>query len=179
MNMDINKFKLFQRNKFEDERGLISEVFKISEFGEFNEKNLTFVQENLVISKQNSLRGLHYQSSPKMQGKFISVIMGEIFDVIVDIRSNSRNFSRSYCFTLSSDNQKSLWVPPGFAHGFLTISEKSIVSYKLTEYYSLEHSRSIKWNSPKLDIPWPNKINIILSDKDKNAKEFDETEIYA
>ena len=177
--MNNDSYKVFRRIGFSDERGELSEIYKDSEFKNVVGSNFSFVQENLVISRQNSLRGLHYQSSPKMQGKFVSVIMGEIFDVIVDIRSNSRSFSSSYCFTLSSDNQKSLWIPPGFAHGFLTISEKSIVSYKLTEYYSLEHSRSIKWNSPKLDIPWPNKINIILSDKDKNAKEFDETEIYA
>ena len=176
--MDINKFKLFQRKKFEDERGLLSEGFKISEFGEFNEKKVTFVQDNFVVSKKNVIRGLHYQAKPRSQAKYISVLLGEIFDVIVDVRMNSETFGKCFVFNLSSDNCKSLWVPKGFAHGFLTLSEKSIVSYKLTDYYSPEHDKSINWNSRKLDIPWPNKFNIILSEKDKYAEEFDEKEIY-
>ena len=174
-----DSYKVFKRISFSDKRGNLSEIYKDSEFQNEVGSNHSFVQENLVVSKQNTLRGLHYQIAPKMQGKYISVIIGEIFDVIVDIRPNSKSFAKIYCFNLSYDNLSSLWVPPGFAHGFLTLSEKSIVSYKLTEYYSGEHDRSILWNSKKLDIPWPNKTNIVLSDKDKYAKEFDYKESYA
>ena len=95
--MDINKFKLFQRKKFEDERGLLSEGFKISEFGEFNENKVTFVQDNFVVSNKNVIRGLHYQAKPRSQAKYISVLLGEIFDVIVDIRMNSETFGKCFC----------------------------------------------------------------------------------
>ena len=98
--MDINKFKLFQRKKFEDERGLLSEGFKISEFGEFNEKKVTFVQDNFVVSKKNVIRGLHYQAKPRSQAKYISVLLGEIFDVIVDVRMNSETFGKCFATNL-------------------------------------------------------------------------------
>lgn len=171
--MQEDSFKLFKRNKFEDNRGNLSEIFKSSHFQNELGKDIKFVQDNLVESFQNSFRGLHYQVSPRSQGKYISIISGEIFDVIVDIRKNSRSFGYCYSFTLSSDNLNSLWVPPGFAHGFLTLSKKSIVLYKLTDFYSKEHERSIKWNSKRLLIKWPKFSNILISEKDKNAKDFD------
>ena len=169
----IDSFKIFDKSKFEDSRGNLTEIFKASYFQKHLGKNINFVQDNLVESYQNSFRGLHYQIKPRSQGKYISVISGEVFDVIVDIRKDSTNFGSCYSFTLSSDNMKSLWVPPGFAHGFLTLSKKSIVLYKLTDFYCKESQRSIKWNSKRLSINWPNIKNFVLSEKDRNAKDFD------
>ena len=174
--MEKNSFEIFERRKYEDNRGNLSETFVLQDFQNKIGHKIKFVQDNLVQSFKNSVRGLHYQVSPKSQGKYVSVIEGEIFDVIVDIRKNSKNFGCSYTFNLSSDNRKSLWVPSGFAHGFLTISRKSTVIYKLTDFYSKNHERSIKWNSKQLLIEWPIKKNILISEKDENAKEFDEIE---
>ena len=174
--MNIETFKIFKRNKFKDDRGTLSEIFKGSEFDERIGYKVSFVQDNLVESIQNSFRGLHYQIQPNSQGKYISVVQGEIFDVIVDIRKKSANFGKSYSFNLSSDNRQSLWVPSGFAHGFLTLSKKSIVLYKLTDFYSKENERSINWKSKILSIEWPQVNNILLSDKDNNAKDFDSIE---
>ena len=168
----IETFKVFNRNKFYDKRGSLSETFKQSEFEKLLKIKVNFVQDNFVESHKNVLRGLHYQAEPKTQGKYISVLKGEIFDVIVDIRKNSNYYGKWYGFNLSSLNGKSLWVPSGFAHGFLTLSEKSIVLYKLTNFYSKMHDRSIRWDSKDLNIIWPISSGMILSDKDKEAKEF-------
>ena len=176
--MEINNYKLFKRTKFKDERGFLSEIYKKREFDDLIKEKITFVQDNFVLSKKNVIRGLHYQVKPRSQGKYISVLEGEIFDVIVDLRMKSENFGKWYGFNLSSLNCNSLWVPKGFAHGFLTLSERSLVSYKLTDFYNSNADRSIKWDSRKLDIKWPNKSNIILSDKDRSAQEFDERKSY-
>ena len=168
----IETYKVFTRNIFNDNRGSLSETFKQSEFEKQLKIKVNFVQDNFVESHKNVLRGLHYQTAPKTQGKYISVLQGEIFDVIVDIRKYSKNYGKWYGFILSSSNANSLWVPNGFAHGFLTLSEKSIVLYKLTDFYSKTHDRSIRWDSKTLAINWPNSKKILLSEKDKLAKEF-------
>ena len=168
----IETYKVFNRNIFNDNRGSLSETFKQSEFEKQLKIKVNFVQDNFVESHKNVLRGLHYQSAPRTQGKYISVLQGDIFDVIVDIRKYSNNYGKWYGFNLSSLNANSLWVPNGFAHGFLTLSEKSIVLYKLTDFYSKTHDRSIRWDSKTLAINWPNSKKILLSEKDKLAKEF-------
>ena len=170
----LETYKLFNRNIFTDDRGSLSETFKKSEFEKNLKIKINFVQDNFVESKKNVLRGLHYQVAPKTQGKYISVLEGEIFDVIIDIRKDSNFFGKWYGFNLSSSNGNSLWVPRGFAHGFLTLSEKSLVLYKLTDSYSKINDRSIRWDSKKLAINWPTSSEIFLSEKDKLAKEFDE-----
>ena len=171
--MEKDSFKILERNKFNDKRGYLSEIFKESYFEDKIGKKIKFVQDNLVESYQNSFRGFHYQINPRSQGKYISVISGEVFDVIVDIRKDSKSFGLCYSFKLSSNNVRSLWVPSGYAHGFLTLSEKSIVLYKMTDFYSKENERSIKWDSKRFSINWPIIKNFILSEKDENAKDFD------
>ena len=126
-----------------------------------------FVQDNHSFSKKGVLRGLHYQISPFSQGKLIRVISGEIFDVAVDLRENSKTYGMSVSVNLSAKNKKQLWIPEGFAHGFLTLSKNAEVIYKTTNYFSRDHERSIPYNSSKFQINWPDiGIKYILSDKD-------------
>ena len=154
---------------FEDTRGYFCETFNLKNFRECVNVEPTFVQDNHSSSSKNVLRGLHYQKPPKAQGKLVRVTSGEIFDVIVDIRRSSPNFGKWISVKISSSNKKVLWIPPGFAHGFLTITENAEVTYKTTEYYSKENERGIVWNDQSIGIKWPSGSNFILSSKDKGA----------
>jgi dTDP-4-dehydrorhamnose 3,5-epimerase len=129
------------------------------------------VQDNHSKSFRGVLRGLHYQLNPKAQGKLVRVLKGEVFDVAVDIRRSSLTFGKWVGAVLSCDNQKQIWIPEGFAHGFLTLSETSELLYKTTEFYDVKLERSILWNDTFLNITWPNK-DPILSLKDLNGREF-------
>ncbi|MDD3012229.1 MAG: dTDP-4-dehydrorhamnose 3,5-epimerase [Candidatus Gastranaerophilales bacterium] len=151
---------------FDDERGFFLESYKLSEFinNGINEK---FVQDNHSKSTIGVLRGLHYQKDPKAQGKLIRCINGKIFDVAVDIRKNSPTFGKWVGEILSSENKKMLYIPAGFAHGFLVLSEVAELFYKSTEEYSPENDRGIKWNDPEINIDWGTK-NPVISEKDKN-----------
>jgi len=149
---------------YTDNRGSFFESWNKKTFSELLNVNYEFVQDNHSISAEGTLRGLHYQF-PNPQGKLVRVINGEIFDVIVDIRKSSSTFGQWRGVNLSSDNMKQIWIPPGFAHGFLTLSNTAIVSYKTTNYYSKDHEINIRFDS--FNIDWP-KLNIkyILSTKD-------------
>ncbi|MCL2927478.1 MAG: dTDP-4-dehydrorhamnose 3,5-epimerase [Trichodesmium sp. St16_bin4-tuft] len=166
---EIPEVLLIEPKIFGDERGFFMESFNQRNFSEKTGVNLEFVQDNHSRSSQGVLRGLHYQIQ-QAQGKLLRVVLGEIFDVAVDIRKNSPNFGKWVGYLLSAENKRQLWVPPGFAHGFLVVSETADVLYKTTDYYAPEYERSILWNDPEIGISWPrNGIEIKLSQKDKDG----------
>jgi dTDP-4-dehydrorhamnose 3,5-epimerase len=150
---------------FADDRGFFMETFKRSEF-ERAGLDLPFVQENHSRSSAGTLRGLHYQREPKAQGKLVRVVLGEIFDVAVDIRQGSPTFGRWVGVRLSAENRLSIYVPPGFAHGFCVTTAEAEVIYKTTEEYAPEHEEGIRWDDPSLGIAWP-VANPTLSPRDQ------------
>lgn len=160
-----------------DERGFFMETFRQSDFDAFNAH---FVQDNHSASSQGVLRGLHYQIN-QPQGKLVRVILGEVFDVAVDLRQSSDTFGQWVGITLSGENKQSMWVPPGFAHGFYVLSKQAEFVYKCTDYYAPEFERTICWNDPNLDIHWPllNGSTPILSNKDLTAPTFTEAEYFS
>ena len=170
MNKDlIEKWQLIKPDVFRDERGYFLETYKKSNYIKFFKDQNNFTQDNLSYSKKGVLRGLHLQKKFP-QGKLVSVISGIIFDVIVDLREDSPNFCKWESFYLNSDHHEQLWVPPGFAHGFLTLSDEAFVQYKCTEEYKKNDELCIFWNDSDLKIQWPlNKKYIKVSDKDANG----------
>ena len=154
---------------FGDDRGFFFESFNRRNFKASTGVDAEFVQDNHSRSVQGVLRGLHYQVR-QPQGKLVRVIHGAIFDVAVDIRRSSPNFKRWVGLELSAQNRRHLWVPPGFAHGFVVLSETAEVLYKATDYYAPEHERGIRWDDPELAIEWPAVASsITLSKKDQDA----------
>ena len=153
-----------------DSRGYFYESFRQDIFEELG-LNFNFVQDNQSMSKKGILRGLHFQSPPHEQGKLIRVINGAIIDVVVDIRKDSSSYGEHVKIELNEENKLLFWVPPGFAHGFITLEDDTVVSYKCTSYYNRESEGSIRWDSPSLAIDWGN-ANPQLSDKDKTATLF-------
>ncbi len=154
---------------FGDERGFFMESFKAAQFAELTGCSDPMVQDNHSRSVRGVLRGLHYQLAPQAQGKLVRAVVGEIFDVAVDIRRDSPRFGQWVGVSLSAANRRQLWVPPGFAHGFCVTSETADVVYKVTAYYSPEHDRGIRWNDPAIGIDWPLDDAPQLSTKDQNA----------
>jgi len=161
---------------FGDERGFFFESYNAKAFEQATGLKGEFVQDNHSKSAKNVLRGLHYQVAPKAQGKLVRVVQGEVFDVAVDLRKGSKSFGQWVGQILSAQNRQQLWIPPGFAHGFLTLSESAEFLYKTTDYYSPEHERSLLWNDPALGIDWPLDGSPILAAKDAAAKLLSETE---
>ena len=151
---------------FHDNRGSFYESFNQKNFENTVGLSPKFVQDNHSKSNKNVLRGLHYQLPPKAQGKLVRAIRGEIFDVVVDIREESPTFGQWHGEILSAVNKKQLWIPPGFAHGFLTLSETAEVHYKATEFYDPDCEKCIVWNDPTINIDWPLINPPILSKKD-------------
>ncbi len=170
---------LLEPKVFGDERGFFFESFNQRDFDQATGLSVQFVQDNHSKSSHGVLRGLHYQIQHP-QGKLVRVTAGEVFDVVVDLRSSSATFGRSYCITLSADNQKQLWIPPGFAHGFLVTSESAEFLYKTTDYYAPASERCIAWDDPEIRIDWP-EINIqpSLSIKDQQGKLLRQAEVFA
>ena len=168
---------LIKPNVFKDERGFFMESWNkriwTNLLEEYQQKITPFVQDNHSRSTLGVLRGLHYQKNPKGQGKLVRCISGEIYDVAVDIRKNSQTFGNYVGVYLSSTNFNQLWIPIGFAHGFLTISEIAEVAYKSTDFWDKESERSILWNDPNIKIEWPRNIidsnEIKVSEKDSKA----------
>ncbi len=158
-----------------DNRGFFYESWNDNIFNKLlkdnNQEPVTFIQDNHSQSTQGVLRGLHYQLEPNPQGKLVRCISGKIFDVAVDIRRRSKTFMQSIGIILSSENHCQLWIPKGFAHGFLTLSRNAEVIYKVTDYWNKEAERSIKWNDPNLKIKWPiiENNSEVVSEKDSNA----------
>lgn len=156
---------------FGDERGFFYESFHQANFTEAVGREVTFVQDNHSKSSHNVLRGLHYQIR-QPQGKLVRVIAGSVFDVAVDLRRSSPTFGQWVGEVLSADNKKQMWIPEGFAHGFLVLSESAEFVYKTTDYYAPEHERCVAWNDPNLNIRWPGTMPPIISIKDKNGQSF-------
>lgn len=157
----------FELENHVDDRGFFSEIYKKTDLIE-KINNGVFIQDNLSFSKnKNTVRGLHYQLEPFDQSKYIIVLKGKIWDVFVDLREDSPTFLE-YGFTELNENQSSVLIPKGFAHGFCTMAENTLVLYKVDKFYSKQHERGIIWNDQSLNIPWPvSEHDIILSDKDK------------
>ena len=160
---------------FEDSRGAFFEAYNQTTFKKLGLPN-DFVQDNQSTSKKNVLRGLHYQIR-QPQGKLIRVLRGEIFDVAVDCRRKSQSFRQVVCVRLSAENRKMLWIPAGFAHGFLVLSAQADVLYKTTDFYAPEHERTLLWNDPALSIPWP-AAQPILSVKDQQGLPLSKAELF-
>jgi dTDP-4-dehydrorhamnose 3,5-epimerase len=169
---------LIEPKVFGDERGFFFESFNQRQWQQMTGLNSTFVQHNHSRSLKNVLRGLHYQVQ-QPQGKLVRVVQGEVFDVAVDIRRNSPTFGQWAGEILSAENKRQLWVPEGFAHGFLVLSESAEFLYLTTNYYAPEHERAIIWNDPDLNIVWPLAGEPNLSAKDRQAKSFREAELFA
>jgi dTDP-4-dehydrorhamnose 3,5-epimerase len=168
---------LIEPKVFGDDRGFFLESYSRQRFNETLDKDITFVQDNHSLSSKGVLRGLHYQIQ-NAQGKLIRVVSGEIFDVAVDIRSGSPTFGKWVGEVLSGANKRQMWVPAGFAHGFVTLSDTAEVLYKASDYYAPEHERSIKWNDPEINIAWPIGYQPSLSAKDAQAVLLREAEVY-
>jgi dTDP-4-dehydrorhamnose 3,5-epimerase len=163
---------------FGDERGFFFESFNQAKFEAAIGRKVNFVQDNHSRSAKNVLRGLHYQIQ-QTQGKLVRVVQGEVFDVAVDIRKSSSTFGKWVGEVLSADNKKQLWIPEGFAHGFLVLTDTAEFLYKTTEYYAPEYERSIVWNDPAINIKWPIKGEPTLSAKDQQAKSLAVVEHFA
>jgi len=157
---------------FGDERGCFFESFNCRTFQNATGMPATFVQDNHSRSAKHVLRGLHFQEAPRAQGKLIRVVSGSVFDVAVDIRPHSPTFGCWVAEILSGENRRQLWLPPGMAHGFLTLSDSAEFLYKTTDYYSPEHERCIAWNDPVLAIDWPLRAPPTLSAKDRTGQSF-------
>src|SRR6056297_1840775 len=169
---------LVEPRVFADERGFFLESFNQRDWQEATGLDCRFVQDNHSRSLRGVLRGLHYQLPPHTQGKLVRVVAGEIFDVAVDLRTSSSTFGQWYGRVLTAENRLQLWIPPGFAHGFLTLSETAEVIYKTTDYYAPECDRAVLWNDPVLAIDWPLEGSSILSPKDAAAQFCRDAELF-
>lgn len=176
--LSIPDVVLFEPEVYGDERGFFMETFRQSWMQNIG-INLEFVQENHSLSGQGILRGLHYQVK-QPQGKLVRVVSGEVFDVAVDLRRSSPTFGQWVGATLTAQNRKIMWVPPGFAHGFYVISGPAELLYKCTEYYAPEHERALIWNDPQVNVHWPLAVEEppVLSEKDKNGLNFGQLETF-
>lgn len=162
---------------FGDARGFFFESFNQKTFTALTGQNVQFVQDNHSRSARHVLRGLHYQIQ-QPQGKLVRVVAGEVWDVAVDIRKHSPTFGKWEGINLSADNKRMLWIPPGFAHGFVVLSEFAEFLYKTTDYWAPEHERCIAWNDPDLNIAWPIQEEPQLSTKDLQGVAFSGAEVF-
>ena len=170
---------LLKPNIFNDDRGYFYESWNKKSLDKLVFENLDFVQDNHSKSKLGVLRGMHFQIPPKAQAKLVRCTHGEIFDVIVDLRINSKTFGEWYGVYLNENNKFLLWIPKGFAHGFLSLKNYSEVQYKTNEYWDKSAERSLKWDDEEINIEWPLKINkkyleILTNEKDSNCLDFNE-----
>ncbi len=177
--LDIPDVILFEPAVFGDDRGFFFESFNHAKFEAAIGRHVTFVQDNHSRSVKNVLRGLHYQVSPKAQGKLVRVVAGKVFDVAVDLRKSSPTFGQWVGEILSAENKRQMWVPEGFAHGFLVMSDTAECLYKTTDYYAPELERCIIWNEPTIGIQWPLDSSPVLSMKDQQCKVLAEVAHFA
>ncbi len=173
----IPDVKLIEPTVYGDQRGFFYESFNARTFAALTGVSTPFVQDNHSRSMRGVLRGLHYQIR-QPQGKLVRVVSGEIFDVAVDIRRGSPTFGKWVGDYLSEQNKRQIWVPAGFAHGFVVVSEFAEVLYKTTDYWAPEHERSILWNDATIGIEWPDAGELVLSAKDLAGKAFEEAEVF-
>lgn len=174
----IHDLLILEPKVFGDERGFFFESFNQRQFKELTGLDVDFVQDNHSRSAKNVLRGLHYQIQ-QPQGKLVRVVQGKVFDVVVDLRRSSPTFGQHVGIELSAENKRMFWIPPGFAHGFVVLSETAEFLYKTTDYWAPEFERSLLWNDPALAIAWPLDGVPQLSAKDQAGKSFDAAECFA
>lgn len=175
----IPDVKVLEPDVIGDERGFFFESFNQTTFEKAVGLSLSFVQDNHSKSGRGVLRGLHYQLPPNGQGKLVRVVQGEVFDVAVDIRRSSPTFGKWVGQMLSAENKKQLWIPEGFAHGFITLSETAEFLYKVTDYYASAQERCIAWNDPAIGIAWPIEDEPLQSIKDRNGIPLIDAELFA
>lgn len=171
---DIEGLIIIEPTIFEDPRGYFFESYNREKYVQAGLK-VEFVQDNLSMSQKNVLRGLHFQAPPFAQGKLVQVLSGSVLDVAVDIRKNSPTYGKHQSLVLSAENKKQFFVPAGFAHGFLTLEDNTLFSYKCTNVYDKESEGAVSWNDPLLNIDWKT-TNPLVSEKDKLADGFDNLE---
>lgn len=175
---ELPEVLILEPQLFGDERGFFYESFNARAFGEATGLNREFVQDNHSRSQRGVLRGLHYQLQ-QAQGKLVRVTAGEVYDIAVDIRRSSSTFGQWAGVHLSAENKRQLWIPEGFAHGFLVLSEFAEFLYKTTDYYAPQHERCIRWDDPQLAIDWPLTTAPILSGKDQAGATLNAAELFA
>lgn len=175
---EIPDVLILEPRVFEDKRGFFFESYNEREFVEQTGIDVDFVQDNHSRSVKNVLRGLHYQIE-KVQAKLLRVVVGEVFDVAVDLRRRSPTFGQWVGCRLSADNKRQLWIPGGFAHGFLVLSDAAEVLYKATDYYAPEHERCIRWDDPDIDVDWPIDDTPIVSEKDEAGDSLHSADLFA
>ena len=176
--LSIPDVLLIEPQVFSDDRGFFFESFNQQKFEEAIGRKINFVQDNHSKSIKGVLRGLHYQLPPRAQGKIVRVTQGEVFDVAVDLRKSSPTFGKWVGEILSADNKKQMWIPEGFAHGFLTLSDTAEFLYKTTNFYSKDHEQAIIWNDETIGIDWPMR-DVSLSSKDNAALSFKEAKYFS
>ncbi len=176
--LSIPDVLLIEPQVFGDDRGFFYESFNQNKFDEAMGRKINFVQDNHSKSFKGVLRGLHYQLPPKAQGKIVHVTQGKVFDVAVDLRQSSPTFGKWVGEILSADNKKQMWIPEGFAHGFLTLSDTAEFLYKTTDFYSKDHEQAIIWDDETIGIDWPMR-DISLSSKDNAALSFKEAKYFS
>ena len=173
---EIPDVLLLEPKVFSDERGAVFESYNRRTFRDATGIDVEFVQDNHSRSVKNVIRGLHYQVV-RPQGKLIRVLRGEIFDVAVDLRRSSKTFAKWVGFTLSEENFRMAWIPPGFAHGLLALTDADVL-YKMTDYWAPEHERTVSWDDPDVRVQWPLKASPRLSAKDKAGKSLLSSEVF-
>ena len=174
---DIPDVLILEPRVFGDERGFFMESYNRRALAAIAGIEGDFVQDNHSRSARNVLRGLHYQIR-QPQGKLVRVVTGAVFDVAVDIRRSSPVFGKSLCVELSAENKRMVWIPPGFAHGFLALSEGAEVLYKSTDYYAPEHERCLLWNDPDIGIKWPLDGTPLISEKDARGMPLKSADVF-
>jgi len=168
---------LLEPRVYQDARGFFLESYNRRSFREATGVDADFVQDNQSFSVRNVLRGLHYQIR-QPQGKLVQVLLGEVYDVVVDLRRSSRSFGKWTAVSLSAATHRMLWVPAGFAHGFLVVSEHALVQYKVTDYYAPQHERTLLWCDRELGIRWPIEHDPVLNEKDARGAAFAAAELF-
>jgi len=174
---DLPEVLLLEPRVYQDERGFFLESYNKRTFRDATGLDVDFVQDNQSFSVRNVLRGLHYQVR-QPQGKLAHVMAGDIFDVAVDLRRGSPTFGKWTGVTLSGGGHRMMWVPAGFAHGYLVLSEHAIVFYKTTDFYAPQHERTVLWNDPDLAIRWPLMAEPTVSDKDRRAPRLQSADVF-
>ena len=177
--LSIKDILIIKPQMHEDKRGYLYESFNQVVFNKLLNADIHFIQDVHSYSKQHTLRGLHYQLHPRAQAKLVRVVKGEIFDVAIDLRRNSPSFGSWVGQILSDENKFQMWIPEGFANGFLVLSQDAEVVYKVTESYSPEYERCILWSDQTLNIRWPLNTQPLMSDRDLSGTSFKDAEVYS
>ena len=175
--LNIPEVILIEPTVFEDERGFFFESFNEASFKKSLNLDIKFIQDNHSKSSKGVLRGLHFQTDPFAQAKLVRVVHGEIFDVAVDLRKNSKNFGKWVGEIISDKNKRQLWIPEGFAHGFITLSDSADVIYKTNNYYNKDSEQCLVWDDDSVNIDWPIHNDLIISKKDKFGKNLLELDL--